>query len=158
MSFESNSTSFMDVLACALGGSAILFLILSTLPHAGSTAKTKPEKDISLQVSTPTPRKGNESRINTMLFQITHPDCTFKIKPSTDIPANYSLSTLDGISSNGLRQSIVRISTDNIEIEVVNCRGLAPFTIKSIRKLGSKLISMLPPSKKRLTYSNGVWQ
>ncbi|WP_348236156.1 hypothetical protein [Vibrio parahaemolyticus] len=32
------SLSFLDVLACALGGSSLLFLILTTLPHSGANA------------------------------------------------------------------------------------------------------------------------
>lgn len=43
------SLSFLDVLACALGGSALLFLILTTLPHTGANA---PKASDSLTAST----------------------------------------------------------------------------------------------------------
>lgn len=68
------SLSFLDVLACALGGSALLFLILTTLPHSGANA---PEASDAITASTvevtPAPA-GAPAPAPPKLFRIEHPD------------------------------------------------------------------------------------
>ena len=67
------SLSFLDVLACALGGSALLFLILTTLPHSGANAPKASDAITASTVEvTPAPA-GAPAPAPPKLFRIEHP-------------------------------------------------------------------------------------
>lgn len=67
------SLSFLDVLACALGGSSLLFLILTTLPHSGANApKASDAVTASMVEVTPAPA-GAPAPAPPKLFRIEHP-------------------------------------------------------------------------------------
>ncbi len=67
------SLSFLDVLACALGGSALLFLILTTLPHSGANAPKNSDAITASTVEvTPAPA-GAPAPAPPKLFRIEHP-------------------------------------------------------------------------------------
>lgn len=78
-----SSLSFLDVLACALGGSSLLFLILTTLPHTGGNA---PKAADALTVSTVEVApaiEGALARPAPKLFRIEHPtECQLSLGDS----------------------------------------------------------------------------
>ena len=73
---DNTSMSFLDVMACALGGMSMLFLILAIMPHQGAVAN---ERQLADQISTipskPKPTHGRKSTPKPVLYSIEHPNC-----------------------------------------------------------------------------------
>ncbi|WP_417517939.1 hypothetical protein [Marinobacter sp.] len=67
------SLSFLDVLACALGGSALLFLILTTLPHSGANAPKVSDAITASTVEVTPALAGAPAPAPPKLFRIEHP-------------------------------------------------------------------------------------
>jgi hypothetical protein len=166
---QDSTYSFLDVLACALGGTAMLFLLLTIMPHAGAIAKARPDRDISLIPASPTPRQGKETRVQTRLFRIQYPNCKLEApaKPtsgnSKKIPGIVSLSVIDGMDANGMREAMVRISTnqnnDYFILKVRNCKSDQPFIISSLLNPGGEPTFILSSlNRDKLKYNKGRWK
>ena len=76
MGNDSTSTSFLDILACALGGTALLFLILVTLPHHGDKAETRVITTQISPIQAPQADTGKpQEEVRPRLFLVSHPEC-----------------------------------------------------------------------------------
>ncbi len=156
----SNSTSFLDVLACALGGMAMLFLILSIMPHQGTTAKqTDNTLDVSIMPATPKPTQGREVNEKPALYQIEHPDCELTYTRQDD---DFIWSQSDG-KVNGRRIGYFRIikSGKNTTVDLKDCKGEGDIIVRKIMDFKNPLND---PFKKpvngisKIHYTSSRWR
>jgi hypothetical protein len=167
MSSENTSMSFLDVMACALGGMAMLFLILAIMPHQGAIAKQKDRTDqISTIPATPKPTQGKESKRKPVLYSIEHPNCDVDIQSVIPVmddlkPKPVIWSQMDGLD-NSRRRGFVRIFAGvNAKILFRNCKGTGEFVVVKIKDEYTKK-NVYPLEKKGsqtvLHYINNVWE
>ncbi len=166
MSNDNTSMSFLDVMACALGGMAMLFLILAIMPHQGSDAKQQERTDqISMIPATPKPTQGNESKPKPVLYSIEHPNCLVENQSASSQadklkPIAVLWSQTDGLN-NARRRGYARIlAGENAKIMFRDCIGPGDFMVEKIKDENAKSdIALLKRqgSQTILRYRSYVW-
>lgn len=136
MHADGSSTSFLDVMACALGGMAMLFLILSVLPHFGEplNAESNEGAESVIPLSAPT-REGRAGIATPVMMMVSHPYC--KVDTGADLydadeVAGAVWSALDETES-GMRRGILRLAPNgNSKITFYDCRNSGGISMEYI--------------------------
>lgn len=162
---ERDATSFMDCLACGLGGAAMLCFILITLPHQGATIKSQAQVP-----GRPTPAKasppGENSEPRPLLFRIGHSCPIAKLEKPEDADmskrdraAQVSLSTRRKAEA---RISILRApgSSVKLAVRVVGCTAGTAIGIENLRRIGpeGESFGVEASGEGYLRLANGRWR
>ncbi|MDO6774666.1 hypothetical protein Q4591_04800 [Shewanella sp. 3_MG-2023] len=136
MQADGNSTSFLDVMACALGGMAMLFLILSVLPHSGEPLKVESRQGAKSVIPLSAPTSDGKAGIETpVLVRVTHPYCEVIAGidyDNVDYVSGISWSALEDPEL-GLRVGLLRIApASSGKIEFRNCRQPVEISVEYI--------------------------
>ncbi|MEW8623021.1 MAG: hypothetical protein AB2559_15695 [Candidatus Thiodiazotropha endolucinida] len=158
------SLSFLDVLACALGGSSLLFLILTILPHTGANAP-KAAKALTASTVQVTPAPiGAPAPAAPKLFRIEHPHgCKLTFDSKDEKHAE--IGRLMAQTAPQRPEYWLRIGPDgevgevekkNIKLRFDNCPRGDTFVIRAVRypfKL-KPIVLEIPGSSGQLNYAS----
>lgn len=159
------SISFLDVLACAMGGSALLFLILSTLPHVGASAPKAAETITDSTVeATPVP-DGDPSLAGPKLFRIEHPSgCILSVEQPDFAQLDFGLG--NELTANDRPEHWLRLGPfENKEVRSATlgfseCPSGGQFIIRPVLDSAQveTAVRDVPATKGKLEYSAGTWR
>lgn len=163
---DNTSMSFLDVMACALGGMSMLFLILAIMPHQGSVAN---EREFAHQISTipskPKPTYGSKSAPKPVLYSIEHPNCEVINQSARHDEDDKKIkqvlwSQQDHLGSTR-RIGYARIlANQGATLLFRNCKETGNFVVVKIKDEGAKHDVKIIDSQgaqTKLTYKNNQW-